>query len=119
MQIQDCSLFEDEKYDSGDRRYSDDSLVELVHQNCDFLLHVEQRAMRLESESEATRELMWQIALDYLSGKYSQLVTSDQVGAKQTFKRIVLQNGTVLTICAPEPKVGQRILSSFRLFEKD
>lgn len=116
MQIQDLSHFEDEKYDSGDRRYSDDSLVELVHQNCNFLLHVQQRAMRLESESEATRELMWQIALDYLSGKYSQLVTSDQVGSKQAFKRIILHNGTVLTICEPEATLGRAIA---RLFAKD
>ena len=113
MQIQDLSRFEDENYDSGSQAYSDEALVALVHQNCDFLLHANERALRLESESEATCDLMWKIAREYLSGKYERLVTSDEVGDTQSWRRIILKNGTVLSICAPQPTLKRTVRNLF------
>jgi hypothetical protein len=92
----------DPNYDSGNQDYDDADLAALVGDNCEAALRNARAGYRLESDNEETCAIMWRMAIGCLSGQYERLMTNAQVDDPTPWKQIVLKNGSVLRIGAPE-----------------
>jgi hypothetical protein len=82
-------------FDSGQQILNDVQLEALIEKVCNAALDEPYAGFRLEADDIVTRDKMRKLLLNKLSSNWRQVSTS----AKEKWWKLVLHNGSVISIC--------------------